>query len=323
MIEAIRVSTIGGPDVLVWSTLPEPEPGPDEVVVEVAAAGVNFIDVYHRTGLYPLPLPFTPGVEGAGVVVRAGADVSDVAVGHRVAWTSRPGAYATQMTLPAADVVPVPEGIPVTMAAAAMLQGVTAHFLATSTWPLEPGDRCLVHAGAGGVGGLLIQIAKLRGAEVFATAGGPDKVAVAEAAGADYVVDYSTDDFVAAIEAIAGPRPLDVIYDGVGAATFRSGFALLRPRGMAVAFGNASGAIEPINPLELASNGSIYITRPTSRDYLRTKEERLARTGDLFRWLEAGSLQVRIGATYRIAEAAAAHRALEGRQTTGKVLLEP
>jgi NADPH2:quinone reductase len=322
-MEGIRVSEFGGPDVLVWSVLPEPEPGPDEVLVDVDVAGVNFIDVYHRTGLYPVSVPFTPGVEGAGVVARVGESVSDVAVGDRVAWTSRPGAYATHLALSAGDAVLVPEHIPLTTAAAVMLQGITAHYLATSTWPLEPGDRCLVHAGAGGVGGLLIQIAKLRGAEVFATAGGANKVDIATSAGADHVIDYQSEDFVAAIEATAGPRPLDVIYDGVGAATFRSGLALLRPRGMAVAFGNASGAIEPIDPLELLRHGSIYLTRPTSRDYLATREERLERTGDLFRWLEDGSLQVRIGATYPLAEAAAAHRALEGRATTGKVLLEP
>jgi NADPH2:quinone reductase len=322
LIRGIHVTDFGGPEVLTWDELAQPQPGPGDLLIEVAAAGVNFIDVYHRTGLYPVPLPFTPGVEGAGIVAEIGSDVAGIAVGDRVAWTGPRGSYATRAVIPADVAVAVPDEISLTTAAAVLLQGITAHYLATSTRPLEAGDRCLVHAGAGGVGGLLIQIAKMRGAEVFATAGGADKVAIASAAGADHVIDYQAEDFVAAIESITGSRPLDVIFDGVGAATFQRGFALLRPRGMAVAFGNASGAIPPIDPLDLLRNGSIYITRPTAVDYLASRAERLARTGDLFGWLESGSLEVRVGDTYPLSEAAAAHRALEGRLTTGKVLLE-
>lgn len=322
-MQGIRVTRHGGPEVLEWSTLSEAEPGADEIVAEVAAAGVNYIDVYHRTGLYPQPVPFTPGVEGAGVIVAVGSDVGDFTVGERVAWTGPPASYARRAVVPAAEAVLVPAELALPVAAATMLQGITAHYLATSTWPLRPGDRCLIHAGAGGVGGLLIQIAKLRGAEVFATAGGSEKVAVAAAAGADHVIDYRSDDFVAAVEAIAGPRPLDVVYDGVGAATFQAGFALLRPRGLAVAFGNASGAVPPIDLLELSRNGSIFVTRPTTSSYLRTREERLERVQDLFGWIADSSLLVRIGATYPMSEAATAHRALEARETIGKLLLEP
>lgn len=322
-MQGIRVSRHGGPDVLEWSTLSEAEPGPEEIVAEVAAAGVNYIDVYHRTGLYPQPVPFTPGVEGAGVIVAVGSAVEDLTVGDRVAWTGPPASYASQAVVPANETVLVPDDLALPVAAATMLQGITAHYLATSTWPLRPGDRCLIHAGAGGVGGLLIQIAKLRGAEVFATAGGRAKVAVAAAAGADHVIDYRADDFVGAVEAISGPRPLDVIYDGVGAATFRAGFALLRPRGLAVAFGNASGPVPPIDLLELSRNGSIFVTRPTTSSYLRSREERLERVRDLFGWIADGSLRVRIGATYSMSDAASAHRALEARETIGKLLLEP
>ncbi|MGI9610329.1 MAG: quinone oxidoreductase family protein [Acidimicrobiia bacterium] len=322
-MEAIQVGEFGGPDVMVWSDLAAREPDSGELLVQVAAAGVNFIDTYHRTGLYPLDLPFTPGIEGAGVVVSVGNDVEGFSQGDRVAWTSRPGAYATTATIPVQDAVRLPEEVSFDDAAALLLQGITAHYLATSTWPLEPGQRCLVHAGAGGVGGLLIQIAKLRGAEVIATAGGPEKVAIATEAGADHVIDYATEDFVAGVERIAGSRPLDVIYDGVGAATVQRGLALLRPRGLMAAFGNASGPVPPIDILDLSRNGALYITRPNTGGYLRTQEERSERIDDLLRWLAEGKLQLRIGARYPMAEAATAHRALEGRQTTGKVLLLP
>ena len=318
---AVVVRELGGPEVLEWVEDVPVTLETGQLLVEVAVAGVNYIDTYHRTGLYPLSVPFTLGVEGAGTVVEIGTGVSGFAIGDRVAWFGGVGSYATHAAVAAEVAARIPDDVEFEVAAAVLLQGITAHFLAVDTWPLQPGDKCLIHAGAGGVGGLLIQIAKHRGAEVFATAGGPEKAALVEASGADHTIDYLNEDFVAAVEAIAGPRPLDVVYDGVGAATVHRGLALLRPRGLMASFGNASGPVEPIAPLELASNGSLYLTRPSSAAYLRTHEERVRRTDDLFNWLRAGTLTVRIGARFPLHEARAAHEALEGRATTGKVLL--
>jgi NADPH2:quinone reductase len=262
-------------------------------------------------------------MEGAGTVEAVGDEVDAFSPGDRVAWTDVLGSDAELVVVPEGRAVAVPDPVDVEIAAAVMLQGVTAHYLATDTFHLEPGHRMLVHAAAGGVGQLLVQVAKLRGAEVFATAGGARKVEIARRAGADHVIDYTAEDFKAAVERIAGPKSLDVVYDGVGAATFDKGLELLRPRGLMAAFGNASGPPPPLNVLRLSQLGSLYLTRPTMGHYIATTDELEGRAADLFGWTEAGQLRVDIGARYPLAETADAHRALEARQTTGKVLLIP
>jgi NADPH:quinone reductase len=308
--------------VLEWSDLDDPEPGPTDLVVELAAAGLNYLDVYQRTGLYPMTLPFIPGSEGSGLVRAVGSDVTEFAVGDRVAWSSVLGSYAQHVRVPAPAAVAIPDDLGLDVAAAVMLQGMTAHYLALDTYPLRDGDRCLIHAGAGGVGLLLIQIAKRCGAEVFSTVGSEEKAELATDAGADHVIVYRDTEFGAAVEEIAGIRPLDVVYDGVGQAVFSRSLELLRRRGMMVTFGNASGAVEPVSPLLLTRSGSIYLTRPTLIDYVATREELERRAGDLFSWIADGSLRVRIGARLPLAEAAEAHRLIESRATTGKTLLD-
>ncbi len=320
-MKAIQVTQTGGPEVLTWTDVDDPTPGPDQVVVAVAAAGLNYIDTYHRTGLYPMELPLTPGLEGAGTVTEIGSDVSDVAVGDTVAWSANIGTYAEHVALPAASTVPVPAGVALDEAAAVMLQGMTAHYLVTDTFPLGEGHRCLVHAGAGGVGLLLIQMAKMLGAEVFTTVGTPAKAELAAGAGADHVILYRDVDFGDAVEEIAGERALDVVYDGVGKSVFRRSLELLKPRGMMVNFGNASGPAEPISPLELAP--SLFLTRPSLFHYIANRSELLRRSGDLFTWMADDRLTVRIGERIPLAEARRAHELLEGRQTTGKVVLVP
>ncbi len=322
-MRGIQIAEHGGPEVMTWCELPDPTAGTDEIVVEVAAAGLNYIDTYHRTGLYPMTLPFTPGLEGSGTVVSVGEGVTGASVGDRVAWTGSLGSYAEQVKMPVTSVVAVPDEVDLETAAAVPLQGMTAHYLAVDTFPLSPGDRCLVHAGAGGVGLLLIQIAKLRGAEVFTTVGSPEKAELARAAGADHAILYRDADFAEAITEIAGDRPLDVVYDGVGKSVFAKSLTLLRPRGTMVTFGNASGPVDPVSPLDLSANGSLYLTRPTLFDYVATNDELQRRADDLFGWMADGTLDVRIGARFDLADAADAHRAIEGRQTTGKVLLVP
>lgn len=317
---AIQIHTQGGPEVLSYEQIDEPSPGPGQVKVRVAAAGLNFIDTYQRGGLYEMATPFTPGLEGAGVVVDIGLGVTEPAVGDRVAWATNMGSYAEFAVMPADRVVAVPDGIELELAAALMLQGLTAHYLACDTYPLTATDRCLIHAGAGGVGLLLTQIAKRRGAEVFTTVGTPEKAALSSAAGADHVVLYREVDFVDAITAIVGPTPLDVVYDGVGASVFDQSLSLLHPRGTIATFGNASGAVPPVSPLAL---GSRYLTRPGLFDYVATSEDLQRRARDLFSWVVDGHLDVRVDARYRLADAADAHRALEGRTTTGKVILTP
>ncbi|NNE95996.1 MAG: quinone oxidoreductase [Acidimicrobiales bacterium] len=318
-MKAIRMTHTGGPEVLQWTEVDDPSPAGDEVVVEVAAAGLNFIDTYHRTGLYPVQLPFIPGLEGAGTVVEVGTDVSDFNVGDTVAWSGSPGTYAERVALRADQVVPVPDGVDLDQAAAVMLQGMTAHYLVKDTFPLGEGDKCLIHAGAGGVGLLLIQMAKMCGATVFSTVGSPEKAALAEAAGADHVVLYRDVDFADEIEKVAGVRGLDVVYDGVGKTVFTKSLTLIRARGMMATFGNASGPVDPISPLDLAP--SLFLTRPSLFHYIATREELLGRSGDIFEWISAGKLNVRIGARVPVSEAASAHEMLEGRQTTGKVIL--
>lgn len=322
MSEAIQFETTGGPEVLQLVPREAPTPGPGEIAVEVAAAGVNFIDTYHRSGLYEMPLPLVPGQEGAGTVTQIGPDVEGFAVGDRVAWPGITGSYASHHVVPAAAAVTVPDGVDLEVAAAVMLQGMTAHYLLTSTRPIEAGERCLIHAAAGGTGRLLVQIAKMRGAEVVATAGSPEKVELALSAGADHVVNYAQTDLVEGVEAAVGKNAIDVIYDGVGAAVFDAGLELLAVRGWMVTFGNASGAVPPLAPLRLMPK-SLYLTRPKLGDYIATREDFEWRTGDLFGWIAAGDLEVRVGLKLPLAEAADAHRQLEGRATTGKVLLIP
>ena len=320
----IQIEEQGGPEVMQWRELPDPVAEPGQVVVDLAAAGLNFIDTYQRSGLYQVPMPYVLGLEGAGTVTAVGPDVAHHAVGDRVAWASCPGSYAQRVAVPAMQLMRVPDGVSSDVAAAIPLQGMTAHYLAVDTFPLSPGDRCLIHAGAGGVGLLLIQIAKLRGAEVFTTVGSPAKAELTAAAGADHTILYRDVDFVEAVREIAGSdRPLDVVYDGVGQSVFRPSLSLLRMRGMMATFGNASGPVEPISPLELSANGSLFLTRPTLFHYASSQEEIERRADDLFGWVLGGQLDVRIGARFALRDAADAHRALEGRATTGKVLLDP
>ncbi len=319
----IEVAETGGPEVMEWVERPDPQAGEGQVVVDVAAAGVNFIDTYHRSGLYEVPLPLVPGSEGAGTVSAVGSGVSNFAVGDRVAWVVALNAYATKVVVDADRLVTVPEDVDLESAAAVMLQGMTAHYLVTDTHRLKAGERCLVHAGAGGVGLLLIQMAKNIGAEVFTTVGSAAKGELAAAAGADHVILYRDVDFVSAVEDAAGQRPLAVVYDGVGKETFDGGLALLQPRGMMATFGNASGPVDPISPLVLSANRSAFLTRPVLFDYIASRQELLGRADDLFAWMASGDLDVRIGERITLSEAAEAHRRLEGRLTTGKVLLVP
>ena len=321
-MRATVIRSLGGPEVLMTEDVDEPVPGSGEVVVEVAAAGLNFIDTYHRTGLYPVELPFTPGLEAAGSVVAVGAAVEGLSSGDRVAFCSTLGAYAERVAIPADMLVPVPDGVALETAAASMLQGLTALYLATETYPLEDGSTCLIHAGAGGVGLLLTQMAKGLGATVYTTVGNDAKAEISQAAGADHVIVYGREDFAERVQAIGGERPLDVIYDGVGRATVPAGFGLLRRFGMMIAFGNASGAVDPVDPLVLSANGSLFFTRPTLFDHVAERDSLLAMSGRLFNWIADG-LEVRIGARFPLEVAADAHRALEGRATTGKVLIEP
>jgi NADPH2:quinone reductase len=320
-MRAIRVHETGGADKLRLDDMPVPDPRAGEVRFRVEAAGVNFIDTYQRSGLYPLPLPFTLGMEAAGIVTAVGAGVTGFSPGERVASARVSGAYADEAIVPAAHLVPLPEGVGSRQAAALLLQGLTAHYLACDTFSLKPGDTALVHAAAGGVGLLLVQIAKLRGARVIGTAGNEDKARLAREAGADEVVVYSRDDFAEAARRFTGGRGVDVVYDGVGKDTFEGSLNSLRARGLLASFGNSSGPVAPFSPLLLSQKGSLYFTRPTLVHYTRTTAELRSRTDDLFGWLAAGKLSVRIGAAFPLAEAAEAHRALEGRKTTGKVVL--
>ena len=324
-MHAVRVHQFGGPEALVYEEVDDPRAGPGQAVVRIEASGLNFIDVYHRTGFYklPTPPPFTLGQEAAGTVIAIGDGVSEAAVGDRVAYCGTQGAYAEQAAVPAARLVKLPDGVSTRQGAAVMLQGMTAHYLACSTRPLGPGDACLVHAAAGGVGQLLCQIAKLRGARVFATVSTEEKAELARQCGADEVILYSRQEFEDEVKRATGGRGVQVVYDSVGRTTFDKSLTCLEPRGMMVAFGQASGAVPPLEVGRLAALGSLYLTRPTLGHYIATREELTARASDLFGWLAAGELEVRIGAEFPLRHAADAHRALEGRQTTGKVLLIP
>lgn len=320
-MRAIRIHKHGGPEVLTVENAAPPEPKADEVAFRVEAAGVNFIDIYHRTGLYPLPLPTTLGGEAAGVVTRIGTSVTTVKVGDRIASAKVSGAYAEHATAPAAQVVRIPDGVETRLAAAVMLQGATAHYLACDTFPLKPGDTALVHAAAGGVGLLLVQIAKKRGARVIGVVGAEAKASLAFEAGADEVVIGRRDDFSQAARLFTDGRGVDVVYDSVGKDTFEASLACLRPRGMMVSFGNSSGAVPPFSPLVLSQKGSLFFTRPTLAHYTATSEALQNRADDLFTWIRNKELKVRIGATFPLDSAADAHRALESRNTTGKLLL--
>ena len=322
-MKAIVVSKVGGPANLRLQEVEDPIPDEGEVVVDVEAAGLNFIDTYHRSGLYELELPFTPGQEGAGVVSEVGSGVVNVAVGDRVAWATTLGTYADKVAVPAQNLVEVPEGITMRTAAGLLLQGLTAHYLATDTYPLSDGDLCLIHAGAGGVGTLLTQIAKNLGARVVTTVGSETKAQLSRAAGADHVIIYTEESFVEAAESIVGKRAFDVVYDGVGAATFEGGLELLRPRGMMVTFGNASGPVQEISPLILASHGSLFLTRPSLGAYISTPDELNRRSRELFEWVRSGAIDPGEPTVFPLSDARQAHEALEGRKTTGKVILEP
>jgi len=322
-MKAIRVYAPGGLEALRYEETALPEPQAGEVRVQVSAVGLNFIDVYQRSGQYKMPLPFTPGVEASGVVDKVGLDVEGVAVGDRVAYCMQPGAYGDYAIAPAWKLVPVPPSISLEVATALMVQGMTAHYLASSTFPLAPGHTALIHAAAGGTGRLLVQIAKRRGARVIATAGTPAKVELARSAGADEVILYTAVDFAPEVKRLTGGRGVDVVYDSVGRTTFAQGLDCLRPRGIMVLWGQASGAVEPFDPQILNQKGSLYLTRPSLGAYMADRAELLQRAGDLFAWFAAGELDVRIDRTFALADAAAAHAYIEGRQTVGKVLLMP
>ena len=322
-MRAVRVHQPGGPEVLRYEEINTPTPNAGEALVRIDAAGVNFIDVYKRSGLYKISLPATLGEEGAGKVVAVGDGVSEVRVGDRVAWASVLGSYAEHATVPAARLVPLPSEISATQGAALMLQGLTAHYLAVSAYPLRPGDRCLIHAAAGGVGLLLVQIAKKRGARVIATAGADDKAQLAREAGADDVIVYTRQDFVQETKRLTDGRGVHVVYDSVGRTTFLPGLDVLVPRGTMVLFGQSSGPVEPIDPQLLNQKGSLFLTRPTLHHYVASREELLWRARELFTWVASAELSLRIGAEYALSDVAEAHRALEGRKTTGKVLLRP
>jgi NADPH2:quinone reductase len=321
-MRAIRVHAPGDADALVLDEVPDPQPGPEEAVVRLEAVGVNFIDVYHRKGMYPQPLPFTPGSEGAGTVVAVGPGVTSVKVGDRVASETLKGAYAERAVARAERLVALPNGVETRAGAAVMLQGLTAHYLATSTYPLKAGDTCLVHAGAGGVGLLLTQIAVRLGARVISTVSTAEKEALAREAGAHDVIRYTERDFVAEVKRLTGGAGVQVVYDSVGRTTFDGSLDCLARRGMLVLFGQSSGPVPPVDPQILNRKGSLFLTRPTLAHYA-AGEELAARSAELLGWVADGSLNVRIGAEYPLAEASAAHRALEGRETTGKVLLIP
>ena len=320
---AIRIHETGGAEKLRAEEIPLPAPAVGEVRFRVEAAGLNFIDTYKRSGLYPMALPFTVGQEAAGVITAVGAGVTEFHVGDRVATVSSNGAYAQEAIAPAAQLVRVPAGVTSQLAAAVLLQGMTAHYLACDTFALKAGDTALIHAAAGGTGLLLTQIAKKRGARVLATVGTDDKATFAREAGADAVCVYSRENFTEAARAFTGGRGVDVVYDGVGKATFEGSLNSLRLRGMLVSFGNASGAVPEFKPLLLSQKGSLYLTRPNLAHYTQTPAELRHRAADLFAWIADGSLRVCIGATFPLARAADAHRALEGRATTGKVLIVP
>jgi NADPH2:quinone reductase len=320
-MKAIRVHEYGGPDALRYEEAPVPQPGPGEALVEIHYTGLNFVDTYHRSGLYKTPTPFTPGSEAAGVVSAIGPGVTDVRVGDRVAYAMHVGSYAEFAVVPTWKLVQLPPTLDFKSGAAIMLQGMTAHYLAFSTFPLKPGHAALVHAGAGGVGLLLIQIARRCGARVLTTVGNNEKAELARRAGAHEVIVYSTQDFESEVKRLTEGRGVNVVYDGVGAATFDKSLNCLCPRGYMVLYGQSSGPVPPVDPSTLAPKGSIFLTRPTLTHYAASREEVQWRAADLFNWQKSGELKLRCDFVFPLSDAAKAHRELEARRTTGKVLL--
>jgi NADPH2:quinone reductase len=321
-MKAIQVKEPGGPERLQLVEVPVPVPGPGQALVRIAASGVNFIDIYFRTGLYKAELPVTIGSEAAGIVEAIGADVAAVAPGDRVAYAMTRGSYAEYAVVPAAQLVKVPDGIDLDSAAAVMLQGMTAHYLTHSTFPLSSGQSCLVHAAAGGAGRLIAQMAKTRGAQVFGTVSTEQKAAIAAEAGVDHPILYTATDFEAELKRLTGGAGVDVVYDSVGKTTFEKSLACLRPRGMLVLFGQSSGPVPPLDPQILNTRGSLFLTRPSLAHYLLSRDELLWRAGDVFAAIERGQLVLRIDHAFPLEQAAEAHRALASRSTTGKLLLK-
>jgi NADPH2:quinone reductase len=321
-MKAILIRQTGGPEVMAIAEVPIPEPKPGEALVKVRASGVNFIDIYYREGRYPTALPFIDGQEGAGIVESVGAEVSGIQPGDSVAWCNVLGSYAEYAVVPAEKLVKVPAGMDLRLAAAAMLQGMTAHYLAHSTFTLKSGDTALIHAAAGGVGLLLTQMASQAGARVIATVSTEEKETLAREVGAAEVIRYTEKNFEVETKRLTNGRGVDVVYDSVGKTTFEKSLNCLRPRGLLALFGGSSGAVPPFDLIELSKKGSLFITRPTLKDYTATREELLSRAGDVLRAVQAGRLKVRMEYSYPLAEAAQAHRDLEARKTTGKLLLE-
>jgi NADPH2:quinone reductase len=320
-MKTIHVTEPGGPEKMQLVEASKPEPGPKQVLIRMAAIGVNFIDVYFRKGLYKAEIPMVLGNEGAGTVEAVGPDVTEVKAGDRVAWAMHRGSYSEYAAVPASLLVP--DGLDFQAAAAAMLQGMTAHYLTHSTYPLKSGETCLVHAAAGGTGSLLVQMAKMRGARVFGTVSTEEKAAIARQAGADETILYTSQDFEAEVKRLTGGRGVDVVYDSVAQSTFDKSLNSLRPRGVLALFGQSSGPVPPFDPNILNGKGSLFLTRPSLAHYLLTREELVWRAGDVLGWIAAGKLKLRIERTYPLADAAAAHRDLEGRRTAGKLLLIP
>jgi NADPH2:quinone reductase len=322
-MKAVRIHQFGGPEVMQYEEVPTPSPGPGQVLVKLAAAGLNYIDVYQRTGLYPNNLPYTMGLEGSGEIAAVGPEVTGFAVGDRVAYTGVPGAYAEYALVPAERLVHMPTGMDIKAGAAAMLQGMTAHYLAYTTYPLKPGDSCLIHAAAGGVGLLLVQMAKQRGARVFGTVSTEEKAALARDAGADAVILYTQQDFESEVKRLTDGKGVNVVYDSVGKTTFDKSLNCLAPLGYMVLYGQASGPVPPFDPAILNTKGSLFLTRPSLFHYIADRASLEKRAGDVLGWIASGQLKLRMEYTFPLSEAAEAHRSLEGRKTTGKVLLIP
>lgn len=329
-MKAVQVHELGGPEVLSYEEVAVPRPAAGQALVQIEAAGVNYLDIYYRSGFHwgghhQRPLPYTPGAEGAGSVVEIGPGVSEVKIGERVAYgiSNGQGAYAEFAVVPAWHLVQLPAAVSFEIGAALMLQGMTAHYLTQSARPLKPADTVLIHAAAGGTGLLLVQMAKMRGARVIGTVSSPEKARLVEQAGADAVVNYAVEDFAEKVKQLTEDRGVDVVYDSVGKATFERSLDSLAPLGSLVIFGQSSGPVPPFDTAILNAKGSLHLTRPSLTHYVTNRDELLFRAGDLFRWMEAGKLKVRIGKTYALSEAAQAHRDLAMRGTTGKLLLIP
>jgi len=322
-MKAIQITETGGPEKLHLVDIPKPQPVPKDALVKIAASGVNFIDVYHRIGLYKVDLPAVLGMEAAGVVEEVGKEVTEVRPGDRVAYAMARGSYAEYAVVPAWQLVKIPDGIGLNSAAAAILQGMTAHYLTHSTFHLKSGDTCLVHAAAGGAGRLIVQMAKMLGARVLGTTSTEAKAEIVRQAGIDEIIFYTKQDFEAEVKRLTSGRGVDVVYDSVGATTYLQGLNCLRPRGMMVLFGQSGGKVPPIDPTILNTKGSLYLTRPTLAHYCANREELLSRAGDVLQWIASGKLKLAIDRTYPLPQAAQAHRDLESRATAGKILLVP